>query len=76
MGYANPEQVGSGLLMRLYSRAFIVADLDDSRRVVFVSADIGMVSQRLRLEVRGWKRMSRTVWAVTRISIRDVVIPK
>lgn len=76
MGYANPEQVGSGLLMRLYSQAFIVADLDDSRRVVFVSADIGMVSQRLRLEVRGWKRMSRTVWAVTRISIRDVVIPK
>jgi len=55
MGYANPEQVGGGLLMRLYSRAFIVADLDDSRRVVFVSADIGMVSQRLRLEVRGWK---------------------
>ncbi|XP_009933900.1 putative neutral ceramidase C isoform X2 [Opisthocomus hoazin] len=51
MGYANPEQVGGGLLMRLYSRAFIVADLDDSRRVVFVSADIGMVSQRLRLEV-------------------------
>ncbi|KAK2530791.1 hypothetical protein Q9233_006010 [Columba guinea] len=51
MGYANPEQVGGGLLTRLYSRAFIVADLDDSRRVVFVSADIGMVSQRLRLEV-------------------------
>uniref|UniRef100_A0A8C0BQW3 Neutral ceramidase n=1 Tax=Buteo japonicus TaxID=224669 RepID=A0A8C0BQW3_9AVES len=51
MGYANPEQVARGLLMRLYSRAFIVADLDDSRRVVFVSADIGMVSQRLRLEV-------------------------
>uniref|UniRef100_A0A8C4TVI7 Neutral ceramidase n=1 Tax=Falco tinnunculus TaxID=100819 RepID=A0A8C4TVI7_FALTI len=51
MGYANPDQVGGGLLSRLYSRAFIVADLDDSRRVVFVSADIGMVSQRLRLEV-------------------------
>ncbi|PKK21990.1 putative neutral ceramidase C [Columba livia] len=51
MGYANPEQVGGGLLTRLYSRAFIVADLDNSRRVVFVSADIGMVSQRLRLEV-------------------------
>nr|XP_009482252.1 PREDICTED: neutral ceramidase [Pelecanus crispus] len=51
MGYANPDQVGSGLLTRLYSRAFIVADLDDSKRVVFVSADIGMVSQRLRLEV-------------------------
>ncbi|NXO80967.1 ASAH2 ceramidase, partial [Sitta europaea] len=51
MGYANPEQVGGGLLSRLYSRAFIVADLEDSRRVVFVSADIGMVSQRVRLEV-------------------------
>ncbi|XP_008941068.1 PREDICTED: neutral ceramidase, partial [Merops nubicus] len=51
MGYANMDQVGGGLLTRLYSRAFIVADLEDSRRVVFVSADIGMVSQRLRLEV-------------------------
>ncbi|KAM6105784.1 LOW QUALITY PROTEIN: neutral ceramidase [Pterocles gutturalis] len=51
MGYANPDQVGGGLLTRLYSRAFIVAEPDDSKRVVFVSADIGMVSQRLRLEV-------------------------
>ncbi|NXS32344.1 ASAH2 ceramidase, partial [Pomatostomus ruficeps] len=51
MGYANPEQVGGGLLSRLYSRAFIVADPRDSKRVVFVSADIGMVSQRVRLEV-------------------------
>ncbi|PKU38839.1 neutral ceramidase [Limosa lapponica baueri] len=51
MGYANPDQVGGGLLTRLYSRAFIVAEVDDSRRVVFVSADIGMVSQRVRLEV-------------------------
>ncbi|NXM73050.1 ASAH2 ceramidase, partial [Serilophus lunatus] len=51
MGYANPAQVSGGLLTRLYSRAFIMADLDGSRRVVFVSADIGMVSQRVRLEV-------------------------
>ncbi|XP_030341609.1 putative neutral ceramidase C [Strigops habroptila] len=51
MGYAKQDQVGGGLLMRLYSRAFIVAELYDSRRVVFVSADIGMVSQRVRLEV-------------------------
>ncbi|NXI72574.1 ASAH2 ceramidase, partial [Anseranas semipalmata] len=51
MGFANPDQVGGGLLTRLYSRAFIVAEPDDSKRVVFVSADIGMVSQRLRLEV-------------------------
>uniref|UniRef100_A0A8D2MAW3 Neutral ceramidase n=1 Tax=Zonotrichia albicollis TaxID=44394 RepID=A0A8D2MAW3_ZONAL len=51
MGYANPEQVGGGLLSRLYSRAFIVAEPQGSQRVVFVSADIGMVSQRVRLEV-------------------------
>ncbi|CAL8577606.1 hypothetical protein XPA_003430 [Xanthoria parietina] len=28
MGYADPNQVGSGLRQRLYSRAFIVGDLD------------------------------------------------
>uniref|UniRef100_A0A8C4RQZ4 Neutral ceramidase n=1 Tax=Erpetoichthys calabaricus TaxID=27687 RepID=A0A8C4RQZ4_ERPCA len=49
MGYANPNQVAGGLHMRLFSRAFIVSD--GSKRVVFVSVDIGMVSQRLRLEV-------------------------
>ncbi|XP_062436230.1 putative neutral ceramidase C isoform X2 [Rhea pennata] len=51
MGFAKADQVGGGLLTRLYSRAFIVAEPDNSRRVVFISADIGMVSQRLRLEV-------------------------
>uniref|UniRef100_A0A7M4EU91 Neutral ceramidase n=1 Tax=Crocodylus porosus TaxID=8502 RepID=A0A7M4EU91_CROPO len=51
MGYASPDQLAGGILSRLYSRAFIVAEPDNSKRVVFVSADIGMVSQRLRLEV-------------------------
>uniref|UniRef100_A0AAV2LGY6 Neutral ceramidase n=1 Tax=Knipowitschia caucasica TaxID=637954 RepID=A0AAV2LGY6_KNICA len=49
MGYANAEQTAAGLHTRLYSRAFIVDD--GRRRVVFVSVDVGMVSQRLRLEV-------------------------
>ncbi|XP_066548984.1 neutral ceramidase [Amia ocellicauda] len=49
MGYANFEQTAAGIHTRLFSRAFIVDD--GTRRVVFVSADIGMVSQRLRLEV-------------------------
>ncbi|XP_051522645.1 neutral ceramidase-like [Myxocyprinus asiaticus] len=49
MGYANTEQTARGLHTRLFSRAFIVDD--GSKRVVFVTADIGMVSQRLRLEV-------------------------
>uniref|UniRef100_UPI00398EB897 neutral ceramidase n=1 Tax=Pristiophorus japonicus TaxID=55135 RepID=UPI00398EB897 len=51
MGYANPEQTAAGLHNRLYSRAFIVADPSNSKRVVFVSADIAMISQKLRLEV-------------------------
>ncbi|XP_008313183.1 neutral ceramidase isoform X1 [Cynoglossus semilaevis] len=49
MGYAHPQQKAAGIHTRLYSRAFIV---DDGRkRLVFVTADVGMISQRLRLEV-------------------------
>ncbi|XP_063819319.1 putative neutral ceramidase C [Pseudophryne corroboree] len=51
MGYASSDQKAGGLHTRQYSRAFIVAEPDNSKRVVFVSADIGMVSQRVRLEV-------------------------
>lgn len=50
MGYANTKQTGAGIHTRLYSRAFIIDD--GRRRVVFVTADVGMVSQRLRLEVK------------------------
>ncbi|XP_056627837.1 neutral ceramidase [Triplophysa dalaica] len=49
MGYANTDQTARGLHTRLFSRAFIVDD--GSKRVLFVTADVGMVSQRLRLEV-------------------------
>ncbi|XP_036592351.1 neutral ceramidase [Trichosurus vulpecula] len=51
MGYAKAGQTASGILTRLYSRAFVLAEPDASKRVVFVSIDIGMVSQRIRLEV-------------------------
>uniref|UniRef100_A0A8D0L4Y3 Neutral ceramidase n=1 Tax=Sphenodon punctatus TaxID=8508 RepID=A0A8D0L4Y3_SPHPU len=51
MGYANPAQSAGGIHTRLFSRAFIVAEPDDFKRVVFVSAEIGMMSQRVRLEV-------------------------
>ncbi|XP_049620627.1 neutral ceramidase-like [Suncus etruscus] len=51
MGYARSDQNARGLLTRLYSRAFIMAEPDGSNRTVFVSIEIGMVSQRLRLEV-------------------------
>ncbi|XP_053269667.1 neutral ceramidase [Pleuronectes platessa] len=49
MGYANTKQSAAGIHTRLYSRAFIIDD--GKRRVVFVTADVGMISQRLRLEV-------------------------
>ncbi|KAM7381040.1 hypothetical protein PAMA_012058 [Pampus argenteus] len=49
MGYANPQQNAAGIHTRLYSRAFIIDD--GRRRVVFVTADVGMISQRLRLEI-------------------------
>ncbi|XP_034425714.1 neutral ceramidase isoform X1 [Hippoglossus hippoglossus] len=49
MGYANPQQSAAGIHTRLYSRAFIIDD--GRRRVVFVTAEVGMISQRLRLEV-------------------------
>ncbi|KAF3703995.1 Neutral ceramidase [Channa argus] len=49
MGYANPQQTAAGIHTRLYSRAFIIDD--GKKRVVFITADVGMISQRLRLEV-------------------------
>eukprot|EP00079_Xenopus_tropicalis_P037334 XP_017951105.1 PREDICTED: putative neutral ceramidase C [Xenopus tropicalis] len=51
MGYAKSDQIASGLHLRQYSRAFIIAEPDDSKRVVYVSTNIGMMSQRVRLEV-------------------------
>ncbi|XP_014680017.1 PREDICTED: neutral ceramidase-like [Priapulus caudatus] len=51
MGYANPKQDTQGIHFRLYSRAFIIADHANSHRVVYVSADIAMVSQIIKIEV-------------------------
>ena len=54
MGYSKTGQYARGILTRLYSRAFIMAEPDGPNRLVFLSIDIGMVSQRLRLEVSDW----------------------
>ncbi|KAH0521334.1 Neutral ceramidase [Microtus ochrogaster] len=51
MGYGKSGQNAQGLLTRLYSRAFILADSDGSNRMAFVSVELCMISQRLRLEV-------------------------
>lgn len=51
MGYAKPGQDTAGIHFRLYSRAFIIGD-DTGKRIVMVSADIGMISQIVHMEVR------------------------
>ena len=50
MGYAKSSQTGSGIHFRQYSRAFIIAD-SSNKRVVFISADIGMGTQIVKIEV-------------------------
>ncbi|XP_046412285.1 neutral ceramidase [Neodiprion fabricii] len=49
MGYARPEQKGSGLHLRTFSRAFIIDDGEE--RFVFVSVDSAMIGHGVRLAV-------------------------
>ncbi|XP_077987549.1 putative neutral ceramidase C [Glandiceps talaboti] len=52
MGYAKVSQVTKGIHLRLYSRAYIVADHDNpDNRIVFINTDIAMGSQVIRLEL-------------------------
>lgn len=51
MGYAKMEQKGAGIHLRLFSRAFIVAD--EKKRFVFVSVDCGMIGYGIKSEVLG-----------------------
>lgn len=50
MGYASLFQKTSGIHTRLWSRAFVIED-EESRRIVFVSADLGMIFQAVKREV-------------------------
>ncbi|KMT05143.1 hypothetical protein BVRB_7g172910 [Beta vulgaris subsp. vulgaris] len=50
MGYANTEQIASGVHFRLRARAFIVAE-PQGNRVVFVNLDACMASQLVRIKV-------------------------
>jgi neutral ceramidase len=46
MGFAESAQKTEGIFMRLWSRAFVIGD--GARRVVFVSADLGMMFQSVK----------------------------
>lgn len=50
-GYADSEQQTTGIHQRSRSRAFIMESQSSGNRVVFVSADLGMISQGIKLEV-------------------------
>lgn len=50
MGYANTEQVASGIHFRLRARTFIVAD-PQGHRVAFVNLDACMASQIVTIKV-------------------------
>jgi len=51
MGWEYPLQVFSGLHTRLYARAFAIESPCNGKRVLFVSADIGILWPALRLGV-------------------------
>lgn len=50
MGYANMEQIASGIHFRLQARTFIVAE-PQGNRVVFVNLDACMASQIVTIKV-------------------------
>lgn len=50
MGYANTEQIASGIHFRLRARAFIVAE-PQGNRIVFVNLDACMASQLVTIKV-------------------------
>jgi neutral ceramidase len=50
MGYAKTGQDTQGIHFRLYSRAVIVED-SNGNRACFVTCDIAMISQIIKLEV-------------------------
>lgn len=51
MGYASTDQITSGIHTRLRSRAFVVSDSSDINRVVFVSADLGIIPRSIKQKV-------------------------
>ncbi|PTL80075.1 neutral/alkaline non-lysosomal ceramidase N-terminal domain-containing protein [Vitiosangium sp. GDMCC 1.1324] len=51
MGYVRVDQQTEGIHQRLRSRAFVIASPCNGKRVVFVSADLGMVFQGVKQQV-------------------------
>ena len=72
MGMANPVQIAKGIHFRQYSRAFIIADSNNTRnRIVFVNIDACMGTQimKTRLGVRNAKLQLGLICGVALIYI-------
>lgn len=51
MGYGMIQQKTAGILQRLWARAFVIESPCNSKRVVFVNADLGQVFQGIKEHV-------------------------
>lgn len=51
MGYSMVDQITAGIHSRLWSRAFVIVDPGSGKRVVFVCADLGIMTQALKQQV-------------------------
>lgn len=51
MGYSDLSQVATGLLQRVWARAYIIADAASGTRVVFVNADLACLFESHRVGV-------------------------
>ncbi|KAG3021226.1 hypothetical protein PC120_g8797, partial [Phytophthora cactorum] len=51
MGFADPTESTTGILSRLYARAFLIEDPDTSKRIMFVHCDLMGVMQLVHQEV-------------------------
>ncbi|ETM56822.1 hypothetical protein L914_00269, partial [Phytophthora nicotianae] len=51
MGFADPTESTTGILNRLYARAFLIEDPDTNKRIVFVHCDLMGVMQLVHQEV-------------------------
>ena len=60
MGYANIKQVGRGIHLRQFARAFVVED-ENSKRIAFVSVDAGMIGYGLKREVIKNKKNKKNI---------------
>ena len=63
MGYANTEQIASGIHFRLRARTFIVAE-PKGNRVVFVNLDACMASQLVTIKVFEKLKARYQLWLV------------